>query len=327
MSSASGRVAALCRLFGVRYPILLAGMTSVGNAALAGAVSEAGGLGLLAAGRMSPEAFQREVDEARRLSQKPIGVNIPVIRDAALMQVLIDIALRAELSPIVLGGGNPAPWADQIRKAGRQLVIVTAGPIQAKKAESLGCCAVVVAGFEAGGKTGADEVGGLVAIPAVADAVSIPVIASGGIVDGRSAAAAICLGAAAVQVGTRFMLATESPVHPVTKEAMIAADVTSTRIVARSHGMGRRMLDTPTARHVLEREQQVSFEEMVAMLSGAVSERGLLAGDLASGTVACGQSVGRVSVVEPAEAIVRRMIVGMGQALEDTLGEIRTISG
>ncbi len=317
MSQSASRVRDLCALLGVAHPILLAGMTSVGTARLAAAVSEAGGLGLVASGRMTPAAFDAEMTKAQALTTKPIGVNIPVIRDAAVMQAMITAAIARRVSPIILGGGNPAPWAAPILQAGCLLGIVTATPDQARKAEALGARLLVVAGHEAGGKAGADEVGGMVLIPAVADAVSVPVIAAGGIVDSRTAAAAICLGAAGVQLGTRFMLSEESPLHPETKTAMLQAAVGDTMIIARRYGMARRMLGTPRAHDIVAREPQASQDEMIAMLSGRYSERGLLEGDIAGGTVACGQGVGRIERVLPAAAIVREIAAGLRPVLAE----------
>lgn len=317
MSQSATRVRDLCALLGVEQPILLAGMTSVGTARLAAAVSEAGGLGLVAAGRLTPESFGAEMDAALALTARPIGVNIPVVRDTALMQGMIAAALQRQVSPIILGGGNPAPWAALILKTGRKLGIVTATPEQARKAEALGASLVVVAGHEAGGKAGADEVGGMVLIPAVADAVSLPVIAAGGIVDSRTAAAALCLGAAGVQLGTRFMLAEESPLHAETKAAMLRAAVGDTMIIARRYGMARRMLGTPAARHIAEREAAASQDEMIALLAGRHSERGLLQGDLATGMVACGQGVGRIASLLPAAAIVHEIAAGIRPVLAE----------
>lgn len=319
LNPAASRVRELCRLLGAAQPILLAGMTTVGTARLAAAVSEAGGLGLVAAGRLTPAAFGAEIDKARSLTSRGIGVNIPVVRDPDLMAGMIAAALARKVSPIILGGGNPGPWASLITDAGRVLGIVTATPQQARKAQSLGARFVVVAGHEAGGKAGADEVGGMVLIPAVVDAVDVPVIAAGGIVDSRTAAAAICLGAAGVQLGTRFMLSEESPLHPDTKSAMLQAAVGDTMIIARRHNMARRMLGTPAARHIVSRESDASVEEMVGLLSGRHSERGLLEGDLASGMVACGQGVGRIGDVLPAAEIVRQIAAGIRLVLADAI--------
>lgn len=319
MKPAVDRVRNLCGLLGIRHPILLAGMTSVGTARLAAAVSEAGGLGLVAAGRLSPAAFAAELDKALAATAHPIGVNIPVVRDLDLMEGMISAALARNVAPIILGGGNPAPWAERIRAAGRTLGIVTSTPEQARKAQALGAQMVVVAGQEAGGKAGTGELGGMVLIPAVVDAVSVPVIAAGGIVDGRTAAAALCLGASGVQIGTRFMLSEEAPLHADTKAAMMRAGVADTLIIARSHGMARRMLDTPRARHIVEREAGASLDEMVEMLAGRYSERGLLQGDMANGMVACGQGVGRIKDVLPAGEIVHGIARDLQRVLHDAM--------
>lgn len=309
------RLARFLRLCGIRYPIIQGGMTSVGTARLASAVSEAGGLGLVSAGRMSATDFGTEIDRARQMTTRPVGVNIPVGRDTAQMESYLRETLERRLGLVVLGGGNPAPWADRVLAAGHRLAIVTATPAQARKAQALGAHAVVVAGHEAGGKSGADEIGGMVLVPAIVDAVSLPVVATGGIVDGRGAAAAICLGASAVQLGTRFMLSEESPLHPATKQAMLAAGISDTMIIARRYGMARRMLGTPAARKVAACEQEANLDTIVSMLSGSHSTRGLIEGDLAEGLVSCGQGVGRIDSIEPAGEIVRRVADEMRQVL------------
>ena len=317
MIPAVERVRRLCRTLGIIHPVIQGGMTSVGTARLAAAVSAAGGLGLVSAGRMTPQSFGAEIDRALELTGSPVGVNVPVVRDAEYMEGLLAAALERRVSPVVLGGGNPGPWADKVLAAGKLLVIVTANAQQARKAEALGAVAVIVAGVEAGGKAGADEIGGMVLVPAVVDAVSVPVVATGGIVDGRSAAAAICLGAAAVQLGTRFMLSEESPIHARTKQAMIEAGPAGTLLIARRQGLGRRMLDTPAARRVTEREHDAPLDEILGMLSGAHSVRGLIDGDLAEGMVSCGQGVGRICSIEPAGDIVRRIAGEMRAVLAD----------
>ncbi|MCW5750406.1 MAG: nitronate monooxygenase [Alphaproteobacteria bacterium] len=315
MTQSEDRVARLCRLLGIVHPIIQGGMTAVGTAPLAAAVSAGGGLGLVSAGRMRAPDFGAEIDLALAATDRPVGVNIPVGRDAEQMRGYLDEALRRRIALVVLGGGNPAPWAETVMARGCRLAIVTATPAQAHKAQVLGANAVVVAGHEAGGKAGADEIGGMVLVPAIVDAVSIPVIATGGIVDGRGAAAAICLGASAVQLGTRFMLSEESPLHPATKQAMLAACISDTMIIARRFGMARRMLGTPAARRVVECETDADLDTIISMLSGAHSTRGLIGGDLAEGLVSCGQGVGRITTIEPAGEIVRRIAGEMREVL------------
>lgn len=315
MNPAEDRVRRLCSAFGIDHPVIQGGMTSVGTAQLAAAVSAAGGLGLVSAGRMTAAAFGEEIDRALAITGNPVGVNVPVVGDPGTMRELLGVALARRVAVVVLGGGNPGPWAERVLAAGKPLAVVTANAQQARKAAALGAAAVIVAGVEAGGKAGADEIGGMVLIPEVADAVSIPVVATGGIVDGRSAAAAICLGATAVQLGTRFMLSDESPLHPRTKQAMIDAGPADTLMIARRHGLGRRMLDTPAARRVLEREPGASLDEIVGMLSGAHSVRGLIEGDLVGGMVSCGQGVGRIRSIESVETIVRNIAAGMRAVL------------
>jgi enoyl-[acyl-carrier protein] reductase II len=271
---------------------------------------------------MSAEAFEQQIGKALALTNKPVGVNIPLSRSHERVKGFIDVALRHDVVALFLGGGNPAPWADVIKAAGKRLVIVVGGPRQARKAESLGADAVVAEGLDAGGLIASDEIGTLSLIPAVADSVRIPVVAAGGIADARGAAAAICLGAAAVQMGTRFMIAEESPLDPRTKQALIDADVTDTVIVARRQRVTRRMLRNEAATSARQIEETASLEDMMKVVTPERSHKGLLEGDTRDGMVSCGQGLGQLAAVEPAAVIVRSIMDGLALVAEDLTGQI-----
>lgn len=315
--------ARLLRVLGCRYPIVQGGMTSVGTARLAAAVSNAGGLGLVSAGRMTVEAFGTEIDRALELARQPIGVNIPITREAAWLEAAIDAALARPIHAVFLGGGNPAPWAERIVAAGKVLALVVASVRQAVKAEALGASLVVAEGMEAGGKAAYEEVGTVALIPAVSGAVDLPVVAAGGIADGRGLAAALSLGAAGVQMGTRFIVSRESPVHEATKQAMVAATIDDTLIVGRRHGLNRRVLRNRGSEKVRQREIETDLDEMLELLAGHNSVRGLLGGDASEGMIACGQGVGVIrevlsvaEIVEQTMAEARRALKAADRALE-----------
>ena len=326
MDRRATRVADFCSAFGLRAPVIQGGMTLVGTARLAAAVSEGGGLGLVSAGRMSADDFEAEIKEALTLTDKPVGVNIPLSRSHDRVRTFIDVALRHPVSALFLGGGNPAPWADDIKAAGKRLVIVVGGPRQARKAESLGADAIVAEGVDAGGLIASDEIGTLSLIPAVADSVRIPVIAAGGIADARGTAAAICLGAAGVQMGTRFMVAEESPLNARTKQALIDADVTDTLIVARRQRITRRMLKNDAAREARGIEDTADLEGMLKIVTPERSHKGLLEGDTQTGMVSCGQSIGVITAVEPASDIIRSIVEGIGAVSADLATQVSALA-
>lgn len=306
----------VCALLGIRYPVIQGGMTLVGDSKLAAAVSEGGGLGVVSAGRTSPETFAEELDLALKLTDQPVAVNIPIGHAPEWTQACFDIALTRDICMAFIGGGNPKPWCPQVKKAGKRLGIVVASPHHAMRAEQVGADLIVAEGIEAGGRTSPDELAALVLIPATAAAISVPLVAAGSIVDGRGLAAALCLGAQGVQLGTRFMLAEESPVHDLTRQAMLAATVSDTMVIGNSHRIGRRVLRGPAAEHVRSQERTAALEDMIAMLSGEFGRLGLRQGDLQVGMVTCGQGVGLIDEVLPAARIISNMVEGAMASLD-----------
>ncbi|MCP5370616.1 MAG: nitronate monooxygenase [Hyphomicrobiales bacterium] len=301
----------VCRLLGIRYPILQGGMTLVGNWRLASAVSAGGGLGVVSAGRMDTATFRREIAMALDATDQPVGVNIPIGRQHDWIRACFEVAIDSGIKIVLMGGGDPKPWCPLVKDAGKLLGIVTATPEQAAKAEAAGADLVVAESIEAGGRTSRDELAGVTLIPAAAERVSVPLVAAGGFVDGRGLAAALCLGADGVQMGTRFMLAEESPVHEKTRRAMVESGITDTMVVGARHRMGRRVLRSAAAENVQRCEPEASLEEMIDLLSGEWSLRGLHEGDTVRGMVACGQGVGLIHDVLPAAEIIANI---MGEA-------------
>jgi enoyl-[acyl-carrier protein] reductase II len=322
LAGAKGRVARLCDLLGAEVPLIQGGMTSVGTARLAAAVSAAGAFGLVSAGRMTPETFDRAIAEALELTDRPLGVNIPISRETEWVEAMLGPALTRPVRFVFTGGGNPAPFAARIRDAGKRLAIVVSNVAQARKAEALGAALVVAEGVEAGGRASREEIGTIALVPAVADAVGIPVVAAGGIADGRGALAALCLGAAGIQMGTRFMSSVESPLHAAAKQALIAASEADTLLIGRRHGMQRRVLRNAAAESVAAREERAGLDEMLQLLSGARSVRGLLEGEVHDGIIACGQSVGAVRSIEPVATIVSGIVAEMKHVLAELSAEL-----
>jgi enoyl-[acyl-carrier protein] reductase II len=296
----------LTRLFCIRYPIIQAGMVWAAGAKLAAAVSEAGGLGLIGSGSMSPDLLRGQIKKARALTAKPVGVNIPLSRPDAAELIL---ATRDEgITIFFVSSGHPAKHTGELKKAGCTVVHVVAAVKHALKAAQAGCDAVVAEGFEAGGHNGVDEITTLTLVPQVVDAVEIPVVAAGGIADGRGMAAVLALGAEAVQVGTRFAATTESSAHEAYKHAVVSAGDGDTLLTMRNL-MPVRMLKTPFTLKASEAERRgAGKEELSALLGTKRERRGIFEGDMEEGMFEAGQSAGLVRGIVPAGEVVREMM-------------------
>lgn len=296
----------LTRLFDIRYPIIQAGMVWTAGSRLAVAVSGAGGLGLIGAGWMKPDFLREEIRAARALTSSPFGVNIPLARgDAA---ELVAATMEEGVRIVFTSSGHPLKFTRALKESGCTVVHVIAAVKHALKAVEAGCDAVVAEGFEAGGHNGVDEITTLALVPQVVDAVAIPVIAAGGIADGRGMAAALALGAEAVQVGTRFAVTVESSAHENYKRALVGAGDGDT-VLALKKVSPVRMLKTPFARKVLQAERDGAGREELLRLLGEKRERmGIFEGNLEEGMIEAGQSSGLVHDVPPAGEVVRRMM-------------------
>lgn len=293
-------------LFGIRLPIIQAGMVWTSGHALASAVSEAGGLGLIGAGSMKPELLRAHIRKACAATGKPLGVNIPLLRaDAAdLVAATVEEGIRI----VFTSAGHPARHIDALKAAGCIVVHVVSNVKQARKAEESGCDAVVAEGFEAGGHNGMDEITTLCLVPQVVDAVSIPVIGAGGIADGRGILAVLALGAEGVQIGTRFAATVEASAHDVFKSMIVDAADTSTVLALRSVAPVR-LLKTPFAVEALEAERSgQSREELLALLGSKREMRGMFDGDVDAGEFEAGQSAGLVRDVPRAAELVERLV-------------------
>jgi enoyl-[acyl-carrier protein] reductase II len=296
----------ITRMFGIRFPIIQAGMVWTAGSKLAVAVSRAGGLGLIGAGSMKPEVLRDQIRSANEATSSPVGVNVPLSRGDA--EDLLNVAIAEGVRIIFTSSGHPGRHTDRLKTAGCLVVHVVAAVKHAKKAMEAGCDAVVAEGFEAGGHNGIDEITTMALVPQIADAVTVPVIAAGGIADGRGMVAALALGAEAVQVGTRFAATAESSSHETYKRLVVDAGDGDTVLTMRKL-MPVRMLKTPFTMRVLEAEQRGATREELVTLLGAKRERqGIAEGNLEEGMFEAGQGAGLVHDVPPAAAVVRRMM-------------------
>lgn len=277
----------ITKLFGTRYSIIQAGMVWVSGAKLAAAAANTGCLGLVGAGSMKPDLLRAHLQKAKTLSSAPIGVNVPLLYHAAPEQ--IQVALDEGVRIFFTSAGSPKKYTQVLKDHGAVVVHVCSSADQAIKCEQAGCDAVVAEGFEAGGHNGIDEITTMVLIPQVVDAVKIPVIAAGGIGNGRQIAAAFALGASGVQIGSRFVVTTESSAHDNFKQAVIAAKAGDTKLMMKRL-VPVRLLKNKFFDEVAALEERcASKDELAALLGKGRAKAGMLDGDLDLGELEIGQ--------------------------------------
>ncbi|MNK84389.1 Nitronate monooxygenase [compost metagenome] len=296
----------LTDLFGIRTPIVQAGMIWVSGGKLAAAVSNAGGLGLVGAGSMRPDTFREQVRKAKSLTDLPFGVNMPLFYKYT--EEWVAIALEEGVRIFFMSGGSPAKYTPMLKERGCKVVQVVGTAKHALKSEAAGCDAVVAEGFEAGGHNSPEETTTMVLVPQVVDAVKIPVIAAGGIADGRAMAAAFALGAEGVQVGTRFAATTESSAHQAFKEAIVGAEEGQTRLLMKKV-IPVRLLMNPFAKQVMEAEARgASKEELTDLLGSGRARRAIHEGNLDEGEIEVGQVSSLIRDIRPAGDVLRSML-------------------
>jgi len=307
----------ITRLFGIRYPLVQAGMIWASGWRLASAVSNAGGLGLLGAGPMYPEVLREHIRRCKEATSQPFGVNVPLLYPDIEEHMQI---IREEKVPIVFtSAGNPKTWTSTLKEDGITVVHVVSSSKFARKAEEAGCDAVVAEGFEAGGHNGREETTTLVLIPAVAAAVHIPVIAAGGIATGRQAFAAMVLGAEGAQLGTRFVASEEASSHLHFKEAVLKATEGDTQLSLKQLTPVR-LLKNRFFQDVQAAELRgAPPEELIKLLGRARAKKGMFEGDLDEGELEIGQVAALVRDILPAGQIVEEVWKEWEAALENPL--------
>lgn len=299
----------ITELLGIEYPIIQGGMAWVAEYHLAAAVSEAGGLGIIGAGG-APASFVREqIQKVKEMTKKPFGVNIMLMNPEAdqIAQVVVEEGVKV----VTTGAGNPGKYMAMWKEAGIKVIPVVASVALAKMMERAGADAVVAEGMESGGHIGESTTMALV--PQVVDAVTIPVIAAGGIADGRGFAAAMMLGAQAVQMGTRFVVARESIVHENYKQKVVAAKDIDTAVTGRSTGHPIRCIRNKTTREYLKLEKEgATLEELEKLTLGGL-RKAVVEGDVIEGSVMAGQIAGLVKKEQTCEEMIQEI---MAQAKE-----------
>lgn len=289
-------------LFGIKYPIIQAGMVWVSGWKLASAVSNAGGLGLIGTGSMYPEVLREHIKKCKAATNKPFGVNVPLLYPDIdkHMQVIID-----EKVPIVFtSAGNPAIWTATLKQHGIKVVHVVSSSKFALKAQQAGCDAIVAEGFEAGGHNGKEQTTTLVLISAVCSSVTIPVIAAGGIANGRQMLATMILGAQGVQIGSKFVTSLESSAHIKFKEAILMAQEGDT-FFALKQLTPVRLLTNNFCKQVQEAELKgVSNEALQDILGHGRAKKGMFEGDMEEGELEIGQVSASIKLIQPAAIII-----------------------
>ena len=294
----------ITEMLGIQHPIIQGGMAWVAEGKLAAGVSNAGGLGIIGSGAAPGEAVRKMIQEAKSLTDKPFGVNVMLLSPSAddVAQVVIDEGVKV----VTTGAGNPAKYLDAWKAAGIKVIPVVASATNARMMEKMGVDAVIAEGCESGGHIG--ELSTMPLVPQVVDAVSIPVIAAGGIGDGRGVAAAFMLGADAVQMGTRFLLADECQVHDNYKAKVEKAKDVDAKVTGRSTGHPVRSLRNKMTNKYLKLESEgASFEELENMTVGAL-RKAVVDGDVDYGTVMAGQIAGLVNKRQSCKEIVAELM-------------------
>ena len=282
-------------LLGIKYPILQGGMANIANGTFAAACSNAGALGIIATGGLSPEQLREEIRICRSLTHNPFGVNIMLMHPAA--DEFVKIVCTEAVPVVTTGAGNPGKYMEAFKDAGIFVIPVVAAPILAKKLASQGADAIIAEGCESGGHIG--EMGTMTLVPQVCDAVSVPVIAAGGIADSRQYRAALALGACGVQVGTCLLASEECPIHPNYKNAILKAKGTDAMVTGRIGGTPVRILKNRMAKEYVKREKEgASVAELEQYTLGSL-RRAVLDGDTETGSLMAGQTCGQITSIRP----------------------------
>ena len=306
----------ITKLLGIEYPIIQGGMAWVAEYHLAAAVSNAGGLGIIAAGAAPAEWVREQIREAKKLTDKPFGVNIMLMNPSA--DEIAKVVVEEGVKVVTTGAGNPEKYMKEWKEAGIKVIPVVASVALAKRMEKCGADAVVAEGTEAGGHIG--ELTTMVLVPQVRDAVGVPVIAAGGVADGRGMAAAFMLGADGVQIGTHFVVTKECIVHQNYKDCIIKAKDIDTRVTGRSTGHPVRALRNNLTMEYLKKEAEGASAEELEMLAAGGLRKAVVDGDTRTGSLMAGQSAGLVkeecTCKEFIERITAEAIALMGKKVD-----------
>ena len=302
----------ICEILGIEYPIFQGGMAWIADGKLAASVSEAGGLGIIAAGNANGEYVREQIKIARSLTKKPIGVNIMLL--SPHIDEVAKVVVEEHVEVVTTGAGNPSRFMQSWKDANIKVIPVVPSVAMAKLMTRLGATALIAEGGESGGHVG--ELTTMVLVPQVCDATNLPVIAAGGIADGRGMAASLMLGACGVQMGTRFLSAEECTIHPTYRERILNAGDLCTMVTGKSCGHPARSLRTDFARNYSKREYNGATNEELEKLARGAFRKAVVEGDLENGCFLAGQIAGMVNKVQPAKEIILDVINGCEEVLK-----------
>ncbi|MEO9510642.1 MAG: nitronate monooxygenase [Flavobacteriaceae bacterium] len=304
----------ITQLFGINYPIVQGGMIWTSGWRLASAVSNSGGLGLIGAGSMYPEVLQEHIQKCKKATDKPFGVNVPMLYPN--MEEVMRIIINEEVKIVFTSAGNPKTWTSYLKKHGITVVHVVSSVKFALKARQAGVDAIVAEGFEAGGHNGRDETTTMVLIPSIKKKITLPLIAAGGIASGHAMLAAMVLGADGVQLGSRFVASEEGSAHDLFKEQIVAANEGDTQLTLKELAPVR-LLKNKFYKDIQDAYAQgASVEDLKSLLGRARAKRGMFEGDLNEGELEIGQVSELIGDIKPAAQIIEDLMHEFREAKE-----------
>ena len=318
----------ITEMFGIDRPIIQGGMHWVGFAELAAAVSNAGGLGMITGLTQStPDDLSNEIAKCRDLTTKPFGVNLTFLPSVNPPDYpgYVKAIIEGGVKVVETAGNNPSQWLPALKENGIRVIHKCTSVRHALKAQSIGCDAVSVDGFECGGHPGEDDIPNMILLPRAADELEIPFVASGGQVDGRSLVASMAMGADGINMGTRFVATKEAPVHQRVKDAIVAASELDTRLVMRPLRNTERVLNNPAVEVLLEKEAQlgssIQFEDIADQVAG-VYPRIMRDGEMEAGAWSCGLAAGLISDIPTCQALLDRIMQEAENIIQTKLGRL-----
>ncbi len=320
----------ITELFGIQHPIVQGGMHFVGLAEMAAAVSNAGGLGIITGlTQRTPELLAAEIARCKTMTDKPFGVNLTFLPSVTppdypgYVKAIIDSGVKA----VETAGNNPAKWLPALKEAGIKVIHKCTSVRHSLKAESIGCDAVSVDGFECGGHPGEDDVPNFILLPRAAEELKIPFVASGGVANGKQLVAALAMGADGINMGTRFMATKEAPIHQNVKDAIVAATELDTRLVMRPLRNTERVLTNSAVERLLVKERELGasmkFEDIIAEVAG-VYPKVMQDGDMEAGAWSCGMVVGLIHDIPTCQQLIDGIMAEADQIIRERLARFAT---
>ncbi|WP_432665141.1 enoyl-[acyl-carrier-protein] reductase FabK [Wukongibacter baidiensis] len=302
----------ICKMLDIEHPIIQGGMAWVSTAELAAAVSNSGGLGIIAAGNAPAQVIDEEIRKIKKLTDKPYGINVMLL--SPYVDEIMDLVLREKVPVITTGAGNPGKYIKMLKEINTKIIPVVPSVALAKRVEKAGVDAIIVEGTEAGGHIG--ELTTMALVPQVVDAVDIPVIAAGGIADGRGMMAAFALGAEGVQIGTRFICSNECNIHEDYKQSVLKAKDRDTIVTGRSTGHPVRVIKNKFAKEFQKLEKSTNDVEELEKLGAGKLRLSVVDGDIDNGSVMAGQIAGLVKDIKSCKEIIEEMIKEASEVYE-----------